>query len=99
MHCKGECRELSLAQAAGFWFFLIWAISASVSAAPDYRFDNISLEHGLSQSSVFGLAEDPSGHLWVATEQGLDRFDGFSVETLRYQPGSARSLTHSGVRA
>ncbi|TVQ42323.1 MAG: hypothetical protein EA370_00335, partial [Wenzhouxiangella sp.] len=99
MHCKGECRELSLAQAAGFWFFLIWAITASVSAAPDYRFDTISLEHGLSQSSVFGLAEDPSGHLWVATEQGLDRFDGFSVETLRYQPGSARSLTHSGVRA
>ena len=71
----------------------------SLPASPDFRFDRLSLEHGLSQSSVFGLAEDRYGFLWIATEQGLDRFDGFGVETLRYAPGEARSLTHSGIRA
>ena len=31
---------------------------------------------GLSQSTVYALAQDSDGYLWVGTENGLNRFDG-----------------------
>ena len=99
MDIKGITRKLRLFASVLIGLAALLSPAESLLAANEFRFDRLSLEHGLSQSSVFALAEDSSGFLWIATEQGLDRFDGFTVETLRYQPGSGRSLTHSGVRA
>ena len=37
---------------------------------------NISVADGLTQNCVNGIALDPLGFLWIATDDGLDRFDG-----------------------
>lgn len=34
-------------------------------------------EDGLSHRNVFSLAQDPAGYLWLATINGLNRFDGY----------------------
>ena len=39
-----------------------------------------TMEHGLPQDSVSGIAEDADGYLWVATFGGLARFDGVRFE-------------------
>jgi ligand-binding sensor domain-containing protein len=41
-----------------------------------YRFLNLSRDHGLAQAAVNDLIQDPDGFLWVATPDGLNRFDG-----------------------
>jgi len=40
-----------------------------------------STEEGLPQSSVHSIAQTPDGYLWLATEAGLVRFDGFTFQT------------------
>ena len=40
------------------------------------RFDSISIEQGLSQSSVRVIFQDSRGFIWFGTEDGLNRFDG-----------------------
>lgn len=51
---------------------------------------------GLPVGVVYGFAVDPSGSVWVATHEGLGRFDGEKWEridgTLGFPRGSARSL-------
>jgi ligand-binding sensor domain-containing protein/signal transduction histidine kinase len=42
---------------------------------PSIRFRNININEGLSQSSVVDIAIDPTGFLWLATQDGLNRFD------------------------
>lgn len=41
------------------------------------RFEKISLEEGLSQGSVYCILQDSEGFLWVGTEGGLDKYDGY----------------------
>jgi signal transduction histidine kinase/ligand-binding sensor domain-containing protein len=47
------------------------------------KFDRYSLNEGLSQSQVFDLGEDEDGFLWLATADGLNRFDGYEFRVFR----------------
>jgi ligand-binding sensor domain-containing protein len=45
-------------------------------AVSQYVFDNWQIQQGLPQNSVEGLARTPDGYLWLASHEGLVRFDG-----------------------
>src|SRR4030095_5814222 len=44
--------------------------------ASKFSFRNVSINEGLSQSSVMDIAIDSLGFIWIATQDGLNRFDG-----------------------
>lgn len=44
--------------------------------SPSFSFRNININEGLSQSSVVDISFDNSGFLWLATQVGLNRYDG-----------------------
>jgi len=39
----------------------------------------LSINDGLSQSSVTKIAQDHAGYIWLGTEMGLNRYDGYRV--------------------
>lgn len=45
---------------------------------PQYVFRNWDNQNGLPQNTVYDIVKDAEGYLWVATEEGLIRFDGAS---------------------
>ena len=51
-----------------------------LQAQTTYRFNNYSINEGLSQSSVTCIIQDNTNSLWVGTQDGLNRFDGKSFE-------------------
>ena len=56
----------------------------------------ISTAQGLSQGMVFDLLQDQQGFIWVATKNGLNRYDGYSFKvfsTDAYDPKSPSSDT------
>ena len=57
------------------------------------RFDHISIEQGLSQSSVRVIFQDSIGFLWFGTEDGLNRYDGYSFKTFKPDPDTLNSLS------
>ena len=57
------------------------------------RFDRISIEQGLSQSSVWVIFQDSRGFLWFGTEDGLNRYDGYSFKTYKPDPDVPSSLS------
>lgn len=48
-------------------------------------------QNGLPQNTVFGISEDRAGYLWVATEEGLVRFDGIDFKILNKENTPALS--------
>ena len=55
--------------------FLAAELVAQSSAV---RFRHLSVEDGLSHDSVYSVIQDARGFMWFATEDGLDRYDGYS---------------------
>lgn len=73
------------------------AIGAAQASAPipDSRpiyFEHLTMRDGLSQSTVMSILQDSQGYLWLATESGLDRYDGYSIRAYRRERGNERGL-------
>jgi ligand-binding sensor domain-containing protein/serine phosphatase RsbU (regulator of sigma subunit) len=82
---------------------LIIAISsvAAVALAGQDRidFDRLSLEQGLSQSIIEQIVQDQKGFMWFATEDGLNRFDGYRFSVFKNVPGDPNSLSYNELKA
>lgn len=62
------------------------------------QFNRISIEQGLSQSTVFDIAQDRSGFMWFATGDGLNKFDGYEFTVYRHNPYDTTSISDLGIR-
>lgn len=60
-------------------------------------FDNISIENGLSQITVHSILKDELGFIWIATEDGLNRFDGISFKIYRNSRNSNNSISDNFI--
>lgn len=64
----------------------------------EIRFNRISLQQGLSQSSVFSIVQDKYGFLWFATLDGLNKYDGYKFTVFRHNPLDSNSISDLGIR-
>lgn len=74
----------------------LWALRA-VSQPPSMRFETLTVEHGLSQSSVWCIMQDRQGFLWFGTADGLNRYDGYSFRVFRHDPGDSSSISNNTI--
>ncbi|TXF91766.1 response regulator [Neolewinella aurantiaca] len=62
-------------------------------------FRRFSQSNGLSQNSVFSIAQDNQGFLWFATRDGLNRYDGYNFTLYHHKHGEENTLVGNDVRA
>ncbi|MFO7631009.1 MAG: two-component regulator propeller domain-containing protein [Caldilinea sp.] len=63
------------------------------------RFEHLSLEDGLSQNSALAMVQDSQGYLWFGTQDGLNRYDGYSFTVFKNDPDDANSLSLNSILA
>jgi signal transduction histidine kinase/ligand-binding sensor domain-containing protein/CheY-like chemotaxis protein len=66
--------------------------AAPVPAIRPMSFEHLTTREGLSQSTVMSILQDSHGYLWLATESGLDRYDGNSIREYRRERGNEHGL-------
>jgi signal transduction histidine kinase/ligand-binding sensor domain-containing protein len=64
---------------------------------PEIRYKHLSLEQGLSQSTVFATLQDRQGYMWFGTEDGLNRYDGYQFTVYRRRDQDSLSLPDNYV--
>jgi len=61
-------------------FFGLLLFTNKLAAQDDYvRFKRITINDGLSLSSVYDIYQDSKGFMWFGTEDGLNKYDGQSI--------------------
>ncbi len=73
--------------------FLIGSLKAQ-SITPAFR--NYTTKDGLPSSEVFQIKQDRNGYIWLATDNGISRFNGNSFENYTY-PEATCSRTFFGI--
>ncbi|MCU0288603.1 MAG: hypothetical protein MUF15_19700, partial [Acidobacteria bacterium] len=66
---------------------------------PRYNFEKISIAEGLSQNSIFAILQDSRGFLWFGTEDGLNRYDGYTFKVYKHNPDDPHSLSSNWIRS
>ncbi|MDR1202256.1 MAG: hypothetical protein LBL58_11625 [Tannerellaceae bacterium] len=56
-------------------------------------------EHGLSSTKVTTILQDNTNFLWIGTEDGLNRFNGYDFTVYKNQPGDSLSLISNHITA
>jgi signal transduction histidine kinase/ligand-binding sensor domain-containing protein/DNA-binding response OmpR family regulator len=60
-------------------------------------FKNYSSKDGLSSATIYDILKDSLGFIWLATDDGLNRFDGSNFKVFRHDPKSNRGLTANHI--
>ena len=62
-----------------------------------YRFENISEVLGQLHFNINQFHEDQLGYLWIGTDDGLYRYDGYELEGYVHDPFDSTSLSSRSV--
>ena len=68
-------------------------------AGDGLRFRTYSTPEGLSQATARAIAQDRDGFIWIGTQDGLNRFDGYGFKIYKHDRTDPASLTHNHVWA
>ncbi len=63
----------------------------------DILFNRITTDDGLSTNNVRAFVQDYQGFLWIGTEDGLHRYDGYEFKIYRKKSSDSTSLTGNFV--
>ncbi len=61
------------------------------------KFSNLSIEDGLSQATVNSIFQDSRGFLWVGTEDGLNRFDGYNFKIYTHKDNEPNTISNNRI--
>ena len=92
-------RLADLFRSAFLIFFLFSAFSSHSKEKPDIRFDHYTIREGLSQSTVNCILQDEKGLIWIGTQDGLNRFNGYGFDVFQKDPQDSNSISNNFVHS
>ncbi len=63
----------------------------------ELKFERLTVGEGLSSNYVSTLLQDRKGFMWFATQEGLQKFDGYTTTLYQNDPNDSNSLSHNNV--
>ena len=61
------------------------------------KFQNLTMADGISSSSVYCIAQDNYGFIWLGTEKGLNIYDGIQFRKFAFEPGNSNTIPGNRV--
>ncbi|MFL9843569.1 hybrid sensor histidine kinase/response regulator [Flavobacterium rhizosphaerae] len=80
-----------------YCLFFIVALSVIDVSGQAYTFHHLKTDNGLSNSYVKSILKDNHGFLWIATEAGLNRYDGYEFRVYTSQAGNKSSIAFDNI--
>ncbi|MDX2444634.1 MAG: two-component regulator propeller domain-containing protein [Bacteroidales bacterium] len=78
--------------------FLLFSLLLCIDGnSQSFHFRHLTIEDGLSQSTINCMFQDKKGYMWFGTQDGLNKYDGYKFEILRNDPSDTNSISHSWI--
>ncbi len=63
------------------------------------KFEHISLIDGLSQGNIQCILQDSRGFMWFGSGDGLNKYDGYTITTFKYNEQNPNSISNSFIKS
>lgn len=83
-----------------FLFIVVLFVCSRSFSYPDpenARFRHFFIEQGLSNNSARAILQDKKGFIWVGTEDGLNKFNGYSWTVYKNDPQDTTSISFGNI--
>lgn len=78
-----------------YLFFLCLGMHSAFSETSEQiTFSYISINEGLSQSTVFSIDQDKRGNMWFATYDGVNKYDGYAFTVYQHNEDDPNSIAN-----
>lgn len=78
-----------------YLFFLCLGMHSAFSETPEQiTFSYISINEGLSQSTVFSIDQDKRSNMWFATYDGVNKYDGYAFTVYQHNEDDPNSIAN-----
>lgn len=83
------------------WFVLLIAIGGDEGYAQSatFAFEHYTIAEGLPTNSILSLLQDHEGYLWIGTNNGLVRYDGYEFQLFKPDPTDSTSIADRRIYA
>lgn len=71
--------------------------AVALAQQPAIRFEQISLEEGLSDGTVYSIVQDQTGFMWFGTQTGLNKYNGYDITVFRHTPSDENSVANDNA--
>ena len=78
-------------------FWLVWNLSNLCGQKLAYQ--SLTIDDGLSQGMIFDILQTKDGFLWIATKDGLNRYDGYNFKIWSNDSENPWSLASNSITA
>lgn len=82
-----------------FLFFFAAGLAGAAVPEKDIRFRHLNTSNGLAQGTVNAIAQDSSGYMWLGTDGGLVRYDGYQSTVFKHDLANPASVADNMVSA
>ena len=79
--------------------FIGIALFLSICLAGKLEFERFTIDDGLSQNTVYKVFQDSRGYIWLGTQGGLDRFNGYEFKHYEHESNDSTSIVNGWIRA
>ena len=76
---------------------VILLLTTGIAFSQNIPFKHFIMEDGLSNNQTFDIIQDKTGFVWLATDDGLNRFDGYNFKIYRKIPNDPTSLSDNSI--
>ncbi len=76
-------------RAISIFLLFVYSYPSAFSQGAQKQFVSYSKSDGLTDNWITALKQDRFGYLWIATNQGLNRFDGLNFKTIQSNHAAA----------
>jgi len=73
--------------------------SIGLEAQEELLFRHLSRNDGLLHNNVTCIAQDSLGYIWFGTQRGLNRYDGYNVDSYKYADGKLHSVYYNRIHS
>ncbi len=78
-------------------FFIYCLLNVIGFPQPNFQFQRINSELGLSSNTVICINQDSKGFLWIGTFEGLNRYDGYDLKIFKHNPDDSTSIGANSI--